>query len=219
MFLGVGGRYHTTQVDLSGHGTLVSNGPDGPDVSSGMVGVDNESLRDVLITFCIGLSFFSGGVAAVVAEMAADLKSNAVPGVFGVLVEEPKDANAPDPSPNAEEPPVVGDASPPVVKGGMVLKGFLPPCDESPPNRFVAENVRCGASGFSPWASECDMDRESLLLLLGAISVEPRRCGDSGSILGAAGPQILPVIHWQSYEGEGKLRTARETLSKAWWDK
>jgi len=32
-------------------------------------------------------------------------KSNAVPGVFGVLDVEPNDANAPEPSPNAEDAP------------------------------------------------------------------------------------------------------------------
>lgn len=159
-------------MDLSGHGTLVSNGPDEIGASSGMVGVDSESFRVLVTALCIGLSFFSGGVAVEVADIAADLKSNAVPGVFGVFVAEPKDANAPDPRPNADEPPVVGDASPPGVRGEIALKGFLPPCDESPPYRFVAEKVRCGASGLSPWASECDIDRESLLVLLGAISLE-----------------------------------------------
>jgi len=37
---------------------------------------------------------------------------------------------------------VVGEASPPGVKGEMALKGFLPPWDGSPPKRLVAENVR-----------------------------------------------------------------------------
>lgn len=163
--MGVGGRYQTTQVDLSAHVTLGSNGADEFVVSSGMVGVDIESLRVLLIVLWTDLSFFSDGVAGVVADMAADLKSKAVPGVFGVFAADPNDANAPDPRPNAVEPPVVGEASPAGVNGGMALNGFLPPWEESPPNRLVAENVRWGGSDLSPWLSECDMDRESLLVL------------------------------------------------------
>ena len=49
-------------------------------------------------------------------------KSKAPPGVFGVLA-EPKDANAPDPRPNALDAPTVGEAR--VVEGDMALKGFL----------------------------------------------------------------------------------------------
>ena len=51
-------------------------------------------------------------------------KSNAVPGVFGVLVAEPKLANAPDPRPNADDAPAVGDAMLEVLSGAMLLKGF-----------------------------------------------------------------------------------------------
>jgi hypothetical protein len=59
------------------------------------------------------------------------------PGVLGVLA-EPKEANAPDPSPNAVD--ALGETSPPGVVMG--LKGFLPPCEElSPPNR-LAKGVR-----------------------------------------------------------------------------
>lgn len=105
------------------------------------------------------------GLAAEDGFVAADLKSNAVPGVLGVLVAEPNDANAPEPRPNADEPPVVGDASPPVVSGATPLKGFLPPCDESPPNRFVEGKVRWVLSALSFGGSECDMERESLLVL------------------------------------------------------
>lgn len=51
------------------------------------------------------------------------LKSNTPPGVFGVFV-EPKEANAPDPRPNALDAPAVGDAREP-VEGDIELKGFL----------------------------------------------------------------------------------------------
>jgi hypothetical protein len=112
-------------------------------VSSGIVGVETDSLRVLETAFGKGLSFFSEeGVVGVFEAIAADLKSNAVPGVLGVLVDDPKEANAPDPRPNAEEPPVVGEARPLAGIGEMELKGFRPPCDESPANRFVAEKVR-----------------------------------------------------------------------------
>jgi len=101
-----------------------------------------DSLRMLLTTLLTGLSFLSEGVAGEGDDMAAALKSNAVPGVLGVLPAEPKDANAPEPSPKAEEPPVVGDANPPGVNGDMALKGLRPPWDESPPKRLVAEMVR-----------------------------------------------------------------------------
>lgn len=47
------------------------------------------------------------------------LKSSAVPGVLDVL-EVPKEANAPDPSPNALDAPVVGDAREDVVVGRVL---------------------------------------------------------------------------------------------------
>lgn len=104
--------------------------------------VDMDSLRMLLTTLLTGLSFLSEGVAGEGDDMAAALKSKAVPGVLGVLPAEPKDANAPEPSPKAEEPPVVGDANPLGVNGDMALKGLRPPWDESPPKRLVAEMVR-----------------------------------------------------------------------------
>jgi hypothetical protein len=93
-------------------------------------------------------------LSAEVADMPAGmlataaLKSKAVPGVLGVLVAEPNEAKAPEPSPKAEEPPIVGEARALVVSGGMALKGLRPPCeDESPPKRLVvAEKVRAGGS-------------------------------------------------------------------------
>lgn len=156
----MGGRYQITQVYFNGQGALGSSGPAETEASSDRV-VDSDSLRALLATLPLGFSFFSPGVAGVTPEAAAVLKSKAVPGVFGVLVEDPNEANAPDPRPNAEEPAAVGDARPLPVKGEMALKGFFPPWEESPPMRRDAENVRVGASGLSLW----DMDRESLLVL------------------------------------------------------
>ena len=66
------------------------------------------------------------------------LKSKAVPGVLGVLPDEPNEAKAPDPSPNAEEAPLVGEATLVVVTGATPLKGLdLLLKDPSPPNRFA----------------------------------------------------------------------------------
>jgi len=88
-------------------------------------------------------SFFSFGVdAAAGAVAAALLKSNAVPGVFGVLVAEPNEAKAPDPSPKAVDAPVVGDDMPLVVRGVTELNGLVRPCDEPAPKRFEVENSR-----------------------------------------------------------------------------
>lgn len=72
-------------------------------------------------------SFLSYGVDAVGVGAAALLKSKAVPGVFGVFAAEPNEANAPDPSPKAEEPPVVGEDMPLVVRGVTELKGLFRP--------------------------------------------------------------------------------------------
>ena len=63
-------------------------------------------------------------------------KSSAFPGDFGVFAEEPKEAKAPDPSPNAEEAPdAVGEEILLVVKGATALKGLCLPWEEplSPP--------------------------------------------------------------------------------------
>ncbi len=62
------------------------------------------------------------------------LKSNAPPGVFGVL-EEPKDANAPDPRPNALAAPAVGEARE-LAEGDIALNGFLLLCEEVSPCRL-----------------------------------------------------------------------------------
>lgn len=86
-------------------------------------------------SFGTSFSRFSPGV-----EGAGEPRSRDVPGVFGVLAEDPKDANAPDPSPNAEDAPVVGEATVVVVKGEMPLNGLdLPLAEPSPPKRLAAE--------------------------------------------------------------------------------
>ena len=61
-------------------------------------------------------------------------KSSALPGVFGVLA-APKDANAPEPRPNALDAPAVGEAIE-VVEGDMAPKGFLLLWEEVSPWRL-----------------------------------------------------------------------------------
>lgn len=120
----MGGRYQITQVYLSGHGALTSGGADELAASS-EVAVDSDSFRE-LFTTLLAFSFFSAGVEGL--PVATALKSNAVPGVLGVLLADPNEANAPDPKPKAEEPAVVGEASPvPVMGELMALKGLRPP--------------------------------------------------------------------------------------------
>lgn len=90
------------------------------------------------------LSRFSLGVGGTGLPFVALLKSKAVPGVLGVLPEDPNDANAPDPKPKAEEAeaPDVGDDMPDVLKGEMALKGFRLP--SAPPKRFELGKTREG---------------------------------------------------------------------------
>lgn len=66
-------------------------------------------------------------------------KSSDVPGVLGVLAEDPNDAKAPDPRPKADEAPLVGEATFVVVKGAMPLNGLgLLLRDPSPPPKRFA---------------------------------------------------------------------------------
>lgn len=195
----MGGRYQITHVYLSGHGALVSGGADGPAASSEAV-VDSDSFRTLLMLLLASLSLLSPGVVGVLVPTAAVLKSKAVPGVLGVLLADPNDANAPEPRPNADEPAVVGDDSPGPVMGERALNGLRPPCeDESPPKRFVAENVRWGGSGLSLLWPELVMDRESLLVLC-TCRQSSRRNGSGGGWGGGElwfpqGPYFERLVH------------------------
>jgi hypothetical protein len=94
-------------------------------------------------------------------------KSKADPGVFGVLFALPKLANAPEPSPNADEAPVlVGEATAEVVKfaeNGLPLP--LPPMLLN----LLAEGV--GRSEDGSAVEVLFIDKLSLLLLLVACAV------------------------------------------------
>ena len=65
------------------------------------------------------------------------------PGVFGALLEDPNEAKAPEPKPNAEEPPTVGDAMTLLPPGVRELKGLDLPCEGvSLPKRLEEEKLR-----------------------------------------------------------------------------
>ena len=119
--------------------------------------------------------FFSFSRFSPIADEGVELaKSREVPGVLGVFAEDPKDANAPDPRPNADEAPVVGEAVVVVVKGAMPLNGLglLLKGPSAPPKRFAGWYGR----GFSDFVFsllalfELDVERVSLLELSNAVS-------------------------------------------------
>ena len=87
-----------------------------------------------------------------------------MPGVLGVFA-DPKEAKAPEPSPNAEAAPVVGDGTF-VVEVEIALKGLALPWDDVSPPKRLAEKVR-GSSGFVPSLPtlELKLVKESLLEL------------------------------------------------------
>jgi len=117
----IGGRNQKTQVCLKGW-------------ERGGV-ADLESAREAFDIF-VTMSLACFSMAGVLADNATTLpKSRAVPGVFGIF-EDPKDANAPEPRPNALDAPAVGEAME-VTEGDAVLKGFLVPCDEVSPPCFL----------------------------------------------------------------------------------
>lgn len=101
--------------------------------------------------------------------------STDAPGVLGVFAEDPKDANAPEPSPNAEDAPFgVGEETLVVLSGEVPLNGFdLPPLALSPPNRFPDGNARGNSILLRSLLLlfELGVDRESLLELLNSLLV------------------------------------------------
>jgi len=69
----------------------------------------------------------SNSVRGVSAVDVAVLKSNAVPGVLGVLAAEPKDAKAPDPKPKADAAPGEDTLAIDVFRAGMPPKVLARP--------------------------------------------------------------------------------------------
>ena len=158
----VGGRYHTTQVDLSGCSGAVFEA---------LLAKDEE---DACVFTLSPLISFPESFSRLSTEL--EPKSRAVPGDLGVLADDPKDANAPEPSPNAEEAPAVGEATL-VVDEDSVLKGLGLPCEDvSPPKRLEDEKVR-GESvlWFSFGLFGFEVERESLLELQAQVSRQRSR--------------------------------------------
>jgi hypothetical protein len=92
-----------------------------------------DALDTIVFVKEVSLRLFS--TVGVLAPPRTLPKSNALPGDFGVF-EAPKDANAPEPKPNALDAPIVGEGA---ISAGedIVLKGLDFPCDDvSPPYRL-----------------------------------------------------------------------------------
>lgn len=119
------------------------------------------------LSFALSFSRFSPVVDGIEVGLP---RSREAPGVLGVLAEDPNDANAPDPNPNAEDAPLVGEATLDGVKGEMPLKGLvLLLAEPSPPKRFVDEYGREESDLALSLlvVFEVDVESESLLELLG----------------------------------------------------
>ena len=89
-----------------------------------------------------------------------------MPGVLGVFMEEPKEANAPEPSPNAEDAPLVGDATVEVVRGERLLKGLdFALAELSAPNRLAGKYGRGESDLICSLLLlfELEVERESLV--------------------------------------------------------
>lgn len=144
----MGGRYQTIQVAFKECSLIVV---------VELVSREEEEVLD----FILPVDDESSPVSRLSLE-DAEPKSKAVPGVLGVFVAEPNEANAPDPRPNAFEAPAEGDDRPP-VRGEMALKGFDRPCELSGPKRFD-EWVR-DSSGLELTSLSLLVDRDNLLAL------------------------------------------------------
>ncbi len=129
-----------------------------------MVREDDEAL-DVTLLFPASLAASLPRFSVAEDDPTAEPKSSDGPGVLGVLAEDPKDAKAPEPSPNAEEAPELGDETL-VESGEIALNGFDLPCEElSPPKRFVDVNVRGESVLLLLVVSELLVEIEGLLVL------------------------------------------------------
>lgn len=96
----------------------------------------------------------------------------AAPGVLGVFA-EPKEANAPEPRPKAEEALAEGEFV--LASGEMALKGLDFPCEESPRRRPLL-NVRGESVLLLLSLLSLPMDKESLLALI-IVSLKTRPLG------------------------------------------
>lgn len=127
-----------------------------------------EDVEPLGLTSAAGpsLSRFSPLLAVGVLKLP---RSRDVPGVLGVLAVVPNDAKAPEPSPKAEDAPVVGVGTLVVAKGVMPFNGlgFPPVPPPSVPKRFAVEYVRevSGLVDSLLLLFEFEVDRDNLLEL------------------------------------------------------
>lgn len=77
--------------------------------------------------FAPDLPDLSGSASGVFVVDVLVLKSNAVPGVLGVLAAEPKDANAPEPRPKADAAPGEETLAAEVFRAGTPPKALARP--------------------------------------------------------------------------------------------
>lgn len=115
--LEIGGRNQNTQLCLN-------------ECVGGGVAVF-ESVRDAFEGLVPRSLICFSAVGVFAAAPTTLLKSSAPPGVLGPF-EDPKDAKAPDPSPNALAAPAVGEARE-LPEGDIALKGFLLLCEDVSP--------------------------------------------------------------------------------------
>lgn len=192
----MGGLYQMTQLYFRGHDESLAFAAGSVDCAADerMLAMD---FRDIVLFSSFSGSLFSFGVGGTEGlEAATLLKSKAVPGVFGVFAEEPKEAKAPEPNPKAEEPPVVGDEIPLVARGATELKGLFRPCDEVLPKRLGFEKSRDECPSLPSCFSDLSMDNDSFPMLLS-------RDGQSRPVLPsahamyslrAASPKVVSVL-------------------------
>lgn len=123
----MGGRYQTTQVAFRWCSDVV--------LDDLLAKEDVEAFGLISAPPASFAASFSRFSAPGVVELP---RSRDAPGVLGVLEEDPKAANAPEPRPKAEDAPLVGEAMLLVFKGEMPLNGLdLPPVETSPPKRLA----------------------------------------------------------------------------------
>lgn len=141
----MGGRYQTTQVERMGCSF-------GPLELLLLLKEDAEPLD---------LTVFAPGPSLSPSAALDGFRSKPPPGVLGVFVDDPNDAKAPDPRPNADDALAEGEGTF-VERGDIALKGFERPME--PSNRL--DEWPRGESDLMlvlSLPSDPDMDRESLL--------------------------------------------------------
>lgn len=175
----MGGRYQTIQVDLRACSDIV--------LDDRLVNEDVDAFGLISAPSTSFTASFSRFSTTGVVELP---RSRDAPGVRGVLAEDPKDANAPEPRPKAEEAPFVEGVTLLVVNGEMPLNGLdLPLIDVSPPKRFADGYARGESDLLLSLAAllGLEVDRESLVELRGYwLATWRSRDGSTITLIGAA---------------------------------